>query len=988
MGSFLSRVTLCFFLFGAATLAQAGPRTTVTLTAPLDRVKNTGAVGDVPSVSGNIIAFQTSEAQAGMDLNGDGDTNDFVIRYYDIATDVVTLAVGEDFVEASGFFGLSYVSGDIITFGEFDELVSGGAFVLKYYQIPSGPITNIGAVGLANDVLSSVSGDIIAFPTSEALIDTDLNSDGDKFDRVIRYYEISTSLVTNTGAIGEDGASVSGDIIAFTTSEALIDTDLNSDGDTNDFVIRYYDIENTSAINTGAVGRNPSVDGDIIAFTTSESAIGVDLNGDGDTNDGVLRYYKISTDSVINTGVTIFGVRARPSVSGDIIAFSHTGRRLSAAVAYYDIPTDTLVDTGVPGGSFASVSGDIITFPAFEFRIGVDLNGDGDTNDLVIIYLEIDSDEDGILDSVDTCPFLKQPVDFSGPEPVLLDPDSDGDGFGDMCDECPNDPPGGPFQHVGPCLPDEDDTLVKVDATTTGAILLKWDIDFGREVTVYKPSCGKTVTFEGVPQDPPCDADPSLPECQPLGVINRQIAQVTPDDLFTGQSHSLTCDLRLSLIGLDPDPAETKTIEVVANFTSEGHTEFEFEPGVPTTIEQLTITSSPVLVVRDPAPPIPIRQVSCSVAPDPWFTTFADPSGPFPVEITLGIPLSELASAPTILLNGVLCDGSGFATPVFSTNGSTTFRCERSSAFNALGTVVDGNTAKFLVEGTDLGGDPFEATNGNICTVGIVEPGDAERPVTSGATAFPNPAPFFTDILLTALVDDSTTALVEGATTGGSTITGAVFTVDGAGATAMVASDGAFDETIEAIEGTIPAFSTAGIRDVCVTGIDEAGNASDADCLLLPVFDPSGSFVTGGGWIDSPQGAYTSDPTLIGKASFGFVSKYAKKKQPPEGQTEFRFVAGNLNFHSTSYEWLVISGPRAQYKGDGTVNGEPGFGFLLTAIDGDRRGGDGVDRFRMKIIHKASDTLLYDNRLGLSDTSDDITALAGGSILIHTKKKK
>ncbi len=97
---------------------------------------------------------------------------------------------------------------------------------------------------------------------------------------------------------------------------------------------------------------------------------------------------------------------------------------------------------------------------------------------------------------------------------------------------------------------------------------------------------------------------------------------------------------------------------------------------------------------------------------------------------------------------------------------------------------------------------------------------------------------------------------------------------------------------------------------------------------------------------------------------------------------------GDLNFHSTSYQWLVISGPRAQYKGDGTVNGEPGFRFLLTAIDGDRTGGDGIDRFRMKIIHTASDTLLYDNKAGSSDTSADTTVLGGGSILIHTKKKK
>ena len=40
------------------------------------------------------------------------------------------------------------------------------------------------------------------------------------------------------------------------------------------------------------------------------------------------------------------------------------------------------------------------------------------------------------------------------------------------------------------------------------------------------------------------------------------------------------------------------------------------------------------------------------------------------------------------------------------------------------------------------------------------------------------------------------------------------------------------------------------------------------------VCDPNGSFVTGGGWIHSPAGAYTANPSRTGQANFGFVSKY------------------------------------------------------------------------------------------------------------------
>ena len=41
------------------------------------------------------------------------------------------------------------------------------------------------------------------------------------------------------------------------------------------------------------------------------------------------------------------------------------------------------------------------------------------------------------------------------------------------------------------------------------------------------------------------------------------------------------------------------------------------------------------------------------------------------------------------------------------------------------------------------------------------------------------------------------------------------------------------------------------------------------------------------------------------------------------GDTEFRFWAGDLDFHSSSYEFLVITmgGTNAQFKGSGTING-------------------------------------------------------------------
>jgi hypothetical protein len=103
----------------------------------------------------------------------------------------------------------------------------------------------------------------------------------------------------------------------------------------------------------------------------------------------------------------------------------------------------------------------------------------------------------------------------------------------------------------------------------------------------------------------------------------------------------------------------------------------------------------------------------------------------------------------------------------------------------------------------------------------------------------------------------------------------------------------------------------------------------------------------------------------------------------PTGETEFQFHAANLDFHSVSYEWLVVAGARAQYKGAGIIKGMNGvFGFMLTAIDGQVNGGGGIDKFRIK-IWGAGGVIVYDNQLGLSDDGDPTTILGGGSIVLH-----
>jgi hypothetical protein len=312
-------------------------------------------------------------------------------------------------------------------------------------------------------------------------------------------------------------------------------------------------------------------------------------------------------------------------------------------------------------------------------------------------------------------------------------------------------------------------------------------------------------------------------------------------------------------------------------------------------------------------------------------------------------------------------------------------------AGNSLGTTVPRKNQEVLFFSIQTGsawaagfmgqvdGVTIEIYDGSVATINF-----EASAVASGTVVTPNPVAYnyLGNLTVTASITTGDCAA----------IVGAQFSVNGGSWKSMTATDSTFNSASEGVTGTFTlgdaSIAAPGVYDVCVRGYDSAGNVSNEDCILLAVYDPNGGFVTGGGWIDSPAGAYTSDADLVGKATFGFVSQYKKGVSIPTGSTEFQFDVADLNFHSSVYQWLVVSGPRAQYKGTGQINNAGNYGFLLTATDGQVTGGGGVDKFRIKIwdINNLG-AIVYDNALGASDDIDlaNPQAIGGGSIVIHKK---
>jgi hypothetical protein len=159
------------------------------------------------------------------------------------------------------------------------------------------------------------------------------------------------------------------------------------------------------------------------------------------------------------------------------------------------------------------------------------------------------------------------------------------------------------------------------------------------------------------------------------------------------------------------------------------------------------------------------------------------------------------------------------------------------------------------------------------------------------------------------------------------------------------------------------AYNAAGIYRVVMTVMDKDGSVSNTSAIeTLVVYDPNGKYVVGGGWINSPAGAYLDDPNFTGKAVFAITAKYLKGAKVPTGTVLFDLPGERFLFLSTRLEWMVVSGKQVQIKGTGKVNGRLGpnhqpYHFLVTAKD------NKPDTFGIKIWYETSEgeIVIYDS---------------------------
>jgi len=180
----------------------------------------------------------------------------------------------------------------------------------------------------------------------------------------------------------------------------------------------------------------------------------------------------------------------------------------------------------------------------------------------------------------------------------------------------------------------------------------------------------------------------------------------------------------------------------------------------------------------------------------------------------------------------------------------------------------------------------------------------------------------------------------------------------------------------ECVCGLYPLLSGGGVAGaVVIEDNAPSGGCNSSEGILgqnVSVCSWTRRWVTGGGWVDSPQGAYVPDPSLDGRASFGLTAKYRKGADVPTGNVQFQMKGARLSFRSTGFDWLVTGAASARLRGSGTVNGQTGYAFLIWV-------NDDPDAIRIRIWPEGTV-----GEVEVYDTGTNV-ALGGGNIAMHER---
>ena len=376
------------------------------------QVTNLGLAVDAVQVSQDggaraLVSFFVPEAgQGGMDLNGDSDALDSVAHVFEAATQTVKsaqLAAGGPAQVAGSLVavpvresdqGARDLNGD----GDADDLV------LHVFDAAAGSAASTALALRPPDDLQPVtvqlSDSAVAFRVSESGQQADLNGDGDTLDDVLHAFDPSRREAMSL-AVAASAFLVAGPRVALVVDASeggsAGDEGSRAAAATAAGTLQLLDVRDRRVQRTGLQAFDVAAGDGIVAFRSDERMQPAgDLNGDGDTDDGLV--FVLDTQSgemrpllnsdepprVVGTSVVFSVPEARLGDAGTDL--NGDGDVQDAVLHVHDARANATRNLGKAAAvADARLGAAVLTFSVSELQQGqADLNGDGDTADLVV----------------------------------------------------------------------------------------------------------------------------------------------------------------------------------------------------------------------------------------------------------------------------------------------------------------------------------------------------------------------------------------------------------------------------------------------------------------------------------------------------------------------------------------------------------------------------------------------------------------------------
>jgi len=357
------------------------------------------------TVDGDLIAFVVDEQRQGQqDLNGDGDALDFVAHLHHVSSGLTTnlaIKVNTHPVVHDDVVGVAWREEGTDLNGDGDSINDD---VLHVIDGRTGAIVNLGLAvdsdPLPDTPFLAIDAGQVLFAGLELLQDADLNGDGDLNDRILHVYDVATGRLDNLEMenLGAWRSLRSGTFMNLVREESI---DLNADGDLDDLVMHAYDIDTRALTNLGVasndIGRR---EGEHFFFQADEFLQGSDLNGDGDLNDWVVHTYV--GGRLVNIGVStgFQPDRARQLDPEQVILAvdepGQGGSDLNGDGDFHDVVLHRwselggLENLGIPGVPL-SAAGRHLLLTVYEEDEDLDGNGNTGTFEPVFHVLDLDT---------------------------------------------------------------------------------------------------------------------------------------------------------------------------------------------------------------------------------------------------------------------------------------------------------------------------------------------------------------------------------------------------------------------------------------------------------------------------------------------------------------------------------------------------------------------------------------------------------------------